>query len=66
MENEIIHLKIKTNKTKNINCQFCDAKICVPSDLQFSTSCVICLKCGQGVDSMQSMDNYAPFVIMGH
>ena len=66
MDNEIIHLKIKTEKTNNIKCQFCDTDICVPSDLQFLTSHVICINCGYENDSMQNGDNAAPFVIMGH
>ena len=67
MVNEFVYLKIKTDTTTNINCQ-CGTKICVPSDLQFSTSYVICPKCDHENDSMQNMDNsmnnlnYAPCV----
>lgn len=57
--NNILNLNIRTDETININCLSCDAEICVPSDLQLSTSYVICPKCTD--DSMPNL-NYAPFV----
>ena len=64
MENNIsniLNLNIRTDETICINCQSCDAEICVPSDLQLSTSYVICPKCVDGDESMLNL-NYAPFV----
>ena len=62
--NNILNLSVRTDETININCQSCDAEICVPSDLQLSTSYVICPKCGHGNDSMPNL-NDAPFVAKG-
>lgn len=62
MENNIsniLNLNIRTDETIHINCQSCDAKICVPSDLQLSTSYVICPKCR---DDSIPIPDCAPFV----